>query len=147
MRLTSGLLIAAACLTLTAHAEVFKWVDASGRVVYSDQPPPAGVAKAKKVNVKDTAVTNVASPKKADASAASGSDTAAKSQPQASPAATKAPARDEAACSEAQKRLSFLQNAKLYKQINDKGSVEFLEAEKKKQEMAEKQAFLEKNCK
>ncbi|WP_144372818.1 DUF4124 domain-containing protein [Vogesella urethralis] len=34
-----ALLLLAACSL--AHAEVYKWVDASGRTVFSDQPPPA----------------------------------------------------------------------------------------------------------
>jgi hypothetical protein len=34
-----------------AHAQVFKWVDASGNTHYSDQPPPASTTGAKKLNV------------------------------------------------------------------------------------------------
>lgn len=34
-----ALLLLAACSL--AHAEVYKWIDASGRTVFSDQPPPA----------------------------------------------------------------------------------------------------------
>ncbi|WP_348944922.1 DUF4124 domain-containing protein [Chitinibacter sp. FCG-7] len=143
MRMTTWLLLAASLGTiLSAQAQVYKWVDANGRVIYSDQPPPAGVAKAKTVNVKDTAVTSVAAPKKADASAVQASAPQTASAPAPSPK----PVRDEAACSQAQKRLSFLNNAKLFKERNEKGQLEFLDAERKKQEIAEKQAFIEKNC-
>jgi Skp family chaperone for outer membrane proteins len=31
--------------TLSAHAELYKWVDSSGKVQYSDQPPPNANAK------------------------------------------------------------------------------------------------------
>ncbi|WP_373975396.1 DUF4124 domain-containing protein [Chitinibacter sp. SCUT-21] len=145
MRISTSIIIAAACLSMAAQAEVYKWVDSTGRVVYSDQPPPAGVAKSKKVNVRDTAVTSVATQKRGDASAAS----AVVPNPAASTPAQAVvnPPRDEAACGAAQKRLSFLLNAKLFKEINEKGSVEFLETDKKRQEIAEKQAFIEKNCK
>jgi len=34
-----------------AHAQVFKWVDASGKVHYSDQPPPSSATGPKKLNV------------------------------------------------------------------------------------------------
>lgn len=34
-----------------AHAQVFKWVDASGNVHYSDQAPPASTTGTKKLNV------------------------------------------------------------------------------------------------
>lgn len=145
MRLTSWLLMATACISLSAQAEVYKWVDSSGRVVYSDQPPPAGVAKPSKVNVKDTAVTSVAGAKKADA--ASAPNNAAEANKANPPTAGNKPPRDEAACAAAQKRLTFLQSAKLFKEVNEKGSIEFLEAEKKKQEIAEKQSYLDKNCK
>ncbi|QLG87460.1 DUF4124 domain-containing protein [Chitinibacter bivalviorum] len=133
----------AVAFSLSAQAQVYKWVDSTGRVVYSDQPPPAGSGKAKTVNVKDTAVTSVASPKKQEASTAS-----AVAVKPASAVATAKPPRDEAACAAAEKRLSFLVNAKLYKEFpNDKGQVEFLPEDKKKQEIAEKKAYIEKSCK
>ena len=40
--LLSSLLIAA-----SAQAQMYKWVDANGRVTYSDQPPPASAKQAK----------------------------------------------------------------------------------------------------
>lgn len=40
-------LAAALCAAIPVHAQVHKWVDANGKVQYSDQPPPgqAGVQK------------------------------------------------------------------------------------------------------
>lgn len=40
--MTSRILFSLLCLTLsmTAQAQVFKWVDANGKVTYSDVPPP-----------------------------------------------------------------------------------------------------------
>jgi hypothetical protein len=35
--------LALAVVTLPVAAATYKWTDANGRVVYSDQPPPAGV--------------------------------------------------------------------------------------------------------
>lgn len=41
-----GLLLAALCAaTLPAHADVYRWVDANGKVHYSDTPPPEGAQK------------------------------------------------------------------------------------------------------
>ncbi|WP_410498227.1 DUF4124 domain-containing protein [Chitinibacter sp. S2-10] len=139
MRLSIGLMLAV--FALTAHAEVYKWVDANGRVFYSDQPPPANAGKAKKINVKETAVTSVASPKKTAEASKAASQAAS-----ATPAPTVKPPIDEAACNAALERLNFLLGAKLFKEVNEKGEVEFLEANKKSQEIADKKAYLEKNC-
>ena len=44
--------LAAACVVaLPASAAMYKWVDASGRTVYSDQPPPDGNAERFKTSV------------------------------------------------------------------------------------------------
>jgi hypothetical protein len=39
----AALFALAAALSLPAMAALYKWTDANGRVVYSDQPPPGGV--------------------------------------------------------------------------------------------------------
>lgn len=44
-----GLLLLAACSL--AQAEVYKWVDASGRTVFSDQPPAKPGAKVERIKV------------------------------------------------------------------------------------------------
>ena len=50
-----SILFLALFLSITAHAELYKWVDASGMVNYSDSPPPASV---KKVASKNYAAEN-----------------------------------------------------------------------------------------
>ncbi|WP_273428863.1 DUF4124 domain-containing protein [Chitinibacter tainanensis] len=144
MRAVIGLAIVAAGLALSAQAQVYKWVDSTGRTVYSDQPPPKEAGKAKPINIKESAVTTVSAPK-ADAAASSVAKPGAAAASPASP--TTKPARDEAACKAAQERLNFLQQSKLFKAYRPDGSIEYLPAEKKTAEIAEKQAYLEKNCK
>ena len=39
----AALFVLAAALSLPVTAALYKWTDANGRVVYSDQPPPGGV--------------------------------------------------------------------------------------------------------
>jgi hypothetical protein len=46
----AGLAAAAAMCALPAGAALYKWIDANGRVVYSDQPPNAPNVKAEKLN-------------------------------------------------------------------------------------------------
>lgn len=42
-RVHAALALALLVVPLTSAATVYKWIDANGRVVYSDQPPPANV--------------------------------------------------------------------------------------------------------
>lgn len=42
----SGILLAVLCAAAApAHADVYRWVDANGKVHYSDTPPPEGAQK------------------------------------------------------------------------------------------------------
>jgi len=47
----TGLLLA---LAAPAYAQLYKWVDAEGKVHYSDQPPPATATKEQKLNIRTT---------------------------------------------------------------------------------------------
>lgn len=130
-------------LAFGAQAEVYTWKDASGRTIFSDQPPPASQGKAHRMNLNESRVTTVAANRPASAvstQAASGV------QAQASAPAAKAP-RDEKACAAAESRLAFLKSANMFKQVsNDQGKVEFLPAKQREQEIVERSAFIEKNC-
>ena len=128
-------------LAVGAQAEVYKWTDSSGRVQFSDQPPPASQGKAQRMNLNESRVTTVAAQRPASAVSSRASAV------QQAPVPTAKPPRDEVACSAAEKRLSFLKNANLFKQVsNDQGKVEFLPAKQLEQEIVEKTAFIEKNC-
>lgn len=132
-------------LAFGAHAEVYKWVDSSGRVQFSDQPPPASQGKAQRMNLNESRVTTVASQRGASAVASRAS--AVQGQASASAPTAAKPQRDEAACAAAEKRLAFLKNATMFKQVsNDQGKVEFLPAKQREQEIVERTAYIEKNC-
>lgn len=47
----TGLLLA---LALPVHAQLYKWVDADGKVHYSDKPPPANAKKEQTLNIRTT---------------------------------------------------------------------------------------------
>jgi hypothetical protein len=131
-------------LAFGAHAEVYKWTDSSGRIQFSDQPPPASQGKAQRMNLNESRVTTVAAQRPASsvptkASAAQGQTPAA--------APTVKPPKDEKACAAAESRLAFLKGANMFKQVsNDQGKMEFLPAQQREQEIVEKTAFIEKNC-
>jgi Skp family chaperone for outer membrane proteins len=48
--LTAALVACAGLLALPAAAALYKWTDANGRIVYSDQPPSAANAKVESMN-------------------------------------------------------------------------------------------------
>jgi hypothetical protein len=120
------LLLILIALPLMAHAQVYKWKDASGKTIYSDMPPPSSVKQESIIGNKP--VTPAAAPASAPA--------ATKGAP--APAATKgAPAP---AASDTNKPAVDKETAARKRQ-------EDAEADKKKEEA--KQAELEqrqKNC-
>nr|WP_314902188.1 DUF4124 domain-containing protein [uncultured Deefgea sp.] len=131
-------------LALGVQAEVYKWSDSSGRVQFSDQPPPPSQGKAQRMNLNESRVTTVAAQRPASAAAAQASTPQAQTQAAAPPAK---PPKDEKACAAAESRLSFLKSANMFKQVsNDQGKVEFLPAKQREQEIVDKTAFIEKNC-
>lgn len=64
----SGFFLFLLLLAVPLHAQLYKWVDANGKLQYSDKPPPAG---AKSESVKNRS-SSVSAP--AEASAASAKD-------------------------------------------------------------------------
>ncbi|WP_432720573.1 DUF4124 domain-containing protein [Jeongeupia wiesaeckerbachi] len=135
-------LLALCLVTGVAHAEIYKWKDASGNWQYSDTPP-AGADKGKAQVVK-TAKQPVTVAPAAAASKAS-APAAAASAPQAAPQAKDESKKDPKACAEARKRLGYLQTAR-YNSLNEKGKVEFMTEERKKEEIAATQETIKEAC-
>ncbi|GGP19210.1 DUF4124 domain-containing protein [Silvimonas iriomotensis] len=137
MRNLLALAVLCGCAAL-AQAQIYKWKDANGNTQYSDTPPPP-TAKAQVVNVKTTNLTSIPAQK-----AASG---AASTVANAASAPTKASTLDVTACSNAHKRLEFLQNdAVRLRTINEKGEVEMMDTDKKQAEIKQTQANIKKYC-
>ncbi|AOX99379.1 DUF4124 domain-containing protein [Jeongeupia sp. USM3] len=128
------------CLTTgLAHAEIYKWKDANGNWQYSDTPP-AGADKGKAQIVKTTKqpVTTVAPPAaKASAPVASAVQPAPQTQAESK--------KDPKLCAEAKTRLGYLQAAR-FNSLNDKGKVEFMTEERKKEEIAKIQEVIKNSC-
>lgn len=87
-------------------------------------------------------VSSIAMPKAAAAASktqASGAEAESASAPAASE-------KDPKLCQQVRARKAFLQSNQLTKTVNDKGSVEFLSAEKRKAELAEVDKQIERFC-
>lgn len=53
MRIFKGMIFAALFCAAAAYAQIYKWVDESGKTQYSDRPPAPGTARhEKKINIK-----------------------------------------------------------------------------------------------
>jgi glutaredoxin len=50
--------LAVAAVTAVSAQSVYRWTDANGRVIYSDQPPPAGAKDASERNVRGSSIQN-----------------------------------------------------------------------------------------
>ncbi|MBM3114369.1 DUF4124 domain-containing protein [Jeongeupia naejangsanensis] len=134
-------LLALCMATGVAHAEIYKWKDASGNWQYSDTPP-AGADKGKAQVVKTAKQPVTVAP----AAAAKASAPAAASAPQqAAPQAKDDSKKDPKVCAEARKRLGYLQTSR-YNSLNEKGKVEFMTEERKKEEITATQEVIKEAC-
>ena len=141
----SGWLLAVSLLGVSAvvsAGQIYKWKDAQGRVHYSDVPPPAGVAKPDVVKTGNAPVSSIATPK----AAAVASKTQASGAEAESASAPAASEKDPKLCQQVRARKAFLQSNQLTKTVNDKGSVEFLTAEKRKAELVDVEKQIERFC-
>ncbi|MCX7207092.1 MAG: DUF4124 domain-containing protein [Proteobacteria bacterium] len=129
-------------LACAAHAEIYKWKDADGKMHYSDQPPKGN--KAEVVKTKDLPVSTMSGGRK-DASMASGIAVKASAPVASVPAPVKSE-KDEKACKEATARLGYLQGSKKFSSVNEKGKLEFMEAAQRKAETASVEASVKRFC-
>jgi hypothetical protein len=129
-----------------ATAALYKWVDAGGRVSYSDQPPPA--------NVKSEIVNAPAPPVNADAVRNLANQEAelkkrqaqrADDQKKAEKARVDQVARQEA-CTEARGQIKMYQSDVLVQRVNAKGEPVFMDDSMKKKERERLEARVREKC-
>ncbi|MCR4299231.1 MAG: DUF4124 domain-containing protein [Gallionella sp.] len=142
-----------------AFAGLSKWVDADGKVHYSDQPPPANV---KATILRSTSGT--AAPAATGDAAASSAPAAPKTiaereaelkkaQQAKKEAADRAAQKQaevearEANCIAARKNLSMLQEGMRLMEIDDKGERSYLNDEQRQQRIAKAQQDIGTHCK
>lgn len=139
-----------------AQAGVTKWVDAEGRVHYSDQPPPSAAKSQKNLDIKTSpasAQAPVTEGKTGEKSLAEKELEFRKRQVQAEEAAAKqAKAREEAKrkqenCIQARNQLQALQEGQRIVKYNEKGERVFLEDSARPQAIEEAQRTVDSWCK
>lgn len=145
------LLILLVLASANAYAELSKWVDADGKVHYSDQPPPANV-KAKTLRT----TSDTAAPASAPAAPKTIAEREAelkKAQQAKKEAADKA-AQEQAIieaekthCTAAQQNLRALQDGIRMTEIDAKGERSYLDDEQRRLRMEKAQQDIKAYCK
>jgi hypothetical protein len=140
--------LALAALAGAADAALYKWTDANGRVVYSDQPPPAGANVTPEVlrapppadpqAVKDFAAKE-AEFKKRQTDRAEEAKKADKSRTEA--------ARRADACVQLRGQIKLLSAGELVYRMNDKGERVYMDEAARRREAERLEAMLrEQSC-
>ncbi|MDD5384158.1 MAG: DUF4124 domain-containing protein [Gallionella sp.] len=153
------LLILLMLVSANAIAELSKWVDADGKVHYSDQPPPANV-KAKTLRVTSDAAAHMSASGVAAASAPAAPKTIAEreaelkkvqqAKKEAADKAVQEQARKEAEranCAAAQQNLRTLQEGMRMVEIDAKGERSYLDDEQRRQRIEKTQQDIKTYCK
>jgi len=155
-RTTSGSLIHAAAFAVTAasllltaipaSAALYKWVDANGRVTYSDQPPPGNV-KSEVVN----APTSPANPDAVKEMATQGADLKKRQAQRAEEQKKAEQARiDEANrqqfCVDARSQIRMYQSDLLLQRVNERGEPVYMDDSMKRKERERLEAIVRDRC-
>jgi len=153
------LLILLMLVSANATAELNKWVDADGKVHYSDQPPPVNV-KVKTLHVTSDAAAPMSASGVAAASAPVAPKTIAereaelKKAQQAKKEAADKTAKEQAkmeaekaACTAAQQNLRALQDGMRMVEIDAKGERSYLDDEQRRQHTEKAQQDVKTYCK
>jgi len=129
-----------------ATAALYKWVDANGRVSYSDQPPPGNV-KSEIVNAPAPAANADAVKNMANQEAELKKRQAqrADDQKKADKARVDQTARQEA-CAEARGQIKMYQSDVLVQRVNAKGEPVYMDDSMKKKERERLEAMVREKC-
>lgn len=149
MRRTCLAALLGAMLVASAHAQVYQWKDASGQIVFGDQPPAGVDARLVKAHPASGTKAATAPPDKA-----SSSDEGAVPEPEMSKAEREAiekreQERKEArarACQEARNHLSALESGQRVVRFNEKGEREFLDDQARIEQIERTRQMLRENC-
>lgn len=148
MRRTCLAVLLGSLLAVTAHAQVYQWRDAEGRLTYGDQPPPG--VDAVLVRTHPAAGSNArAAEAPAPAPAAEASDSTTLSAAERMAVAERAREREEArarACQETRNYLVALESGQRIARFNEKGEREFLDDKARFEQIERTRQTLRENC-
>lgn len=148
-------LFALLCLAWPAQAQLYKWVDANGRVQYSDRKPPDARQQTQEVKGTVSAVGSqpigagtASGPKTAaelDKEFQKRRDEQAEAQKKQQQAAVEQKQKSES-CDAARRNLAALQSGQRIARYNKNGEQSFLDDAGRAQEIARSQQLVQANC-
>jgi hypothetical protein len=142
------LFFACAAIPLTSHAEVYKWVDGTGKVHYSDQPPTVDAQTVRGSSAAQAAITEQASQslnareQDYQKRLKEATEAQAKTDKEAEQARNK---REN--CDKARNNLSTLQNKPRVYSTNSAGQRVYLDDRARADALANSQKAVSDNCK
>jgi len=147
LRVAVAAALALGLMAAPAAATMYKWVDANGRVVYSDQPPPANV-KSEIVNPPPPPANPNAARELEDQDAANKQKEKKRAEDaKAAEKAQQTVQRRREACANALGQLKALQaNNENFFRFNDKGEKVYYNDEMRRQELGRQQEIVRENC-
>jgi Skp family chaperone for outer membrane proteins len=129
-----------------ASAVMYKWVDANGRITYSDQPP-TGNMKIEVVNGAPPAANTDAVREMANQEAELKKRLAQRADEQKNAAKSRADTvAKQQACTEARSQVRVYDSDLLIARVNEKGEQVFLDESMKRQERERLEAIARKRC-
>jgi hypothetical protein len=146
------LLILLMLASTNTFAAVSKWVDAQGRVHYSDQPPPPATQSEtlrSSSSTQDSASSSVDETKTTAEKETDLKKTNAEKQAADDKAAQKKAAEDalKANCATAQANLRTLQSGERIKEVDAKGERSYIDDAQRQQRIAKVQQEISNSCK
>ena len=141
------MLIAALALTLSAQAQVYKWVDKDGKVIYSDKPPPTDKGKELKVPQAPAAADSQAKSAVERDKALEKSRTEARDKAKAADEAAKRARTSGEGCERARETLRGLEQGGRFARTNEKGERVILDDEQLAAEKARAEKSVSDLCK
>lgn len=132
-----------------AFAELNKWVDAQGKVHYSDEPPPANV-KSKTLRTAPAAAASAPAAPKSIAEREAELKKAQQAKKEAADRAAQEQANKEtekANCASAKENLRTLQSGTRMVEVDAQGEYSYLEDDQRQQRIAKAQEQIKNWCK
>jgi hypothetical protein len=131
-----------AMAALPALAQIYKWKDANGVMQYSDTPPPANAVKSQVVDIRSMPVSAIGT------GAAKASEASARAASKASAVVEQKVVyeKNEKMCAELRGRKIFLEKGTRTRVINEQGEAKRMDADMRKNEIADIEKQMAKVC-
>lgn len=131
-------------IAVPALAQIYKWKDENGVIQYSDTPPVSNTVKSQVIDIKDMPVSAISS--KAPNGKASEASGAAAAKASAAAGGQPVYEKNEKQCSNLRGQKTYLEKGTRTRMVNEKGEAKRMDADMRKNEIAEIEKQMAKVC-